>query len=185
MNNEEKFGSWQYNVIDEFKPLSQEEIQAKCKERSLPFGVLLMHLEKDFNVGSIIRSANFLGAREIYYYGARKLDRRGSVCAYKYSPPIHLSNFNEVLSLKEKYSFIGLENNLGFKPIDIRNYDFNTKRQPMLVIGEESKGLSEEMLSHCESVIEIVGRGSIRSLNAASAFTLACHDMISKRFSHA
>ena len=64
---ESPFRLWARNVIDEFKPLENEEIRQRLEVRSNGFAVLMTHIEGDFNIGSVMRSANFHGAREFFY----------------------------------------------------------------------------------------------------------------------
>lgn len=166
------------NVIDEYKSLSNEEIKEKINENSLPFAVLMFQLVGDFNFGSVIRSSNALGAREVFYFGERKYDRRGTVGCHNYSQPIYLKSYKELLDLKSKYSFVALEQS--DRSVDLAKFNWQTRLPPCILVGEEGCGLSNDIINLCDYCVEIKQRGSIRSLNAASAFTVCAYDFASK-----
>lgn len=168
---------WQRNVIDEYKPLSDEEIKAKLQVNSLPFAVLMGQIEHDFNIGSVIRAANSFGASKIFYYGKKHFDRRGCLGTYKYSTVEYLSSFDQVKALKDDYTFVGLENN-NPKTQKIISYIWSPK--PLIIIGEEGNGIQPELLELCDSLVEIPSRGSVRSLNAAQAAAIAMFDYTMK-----
>ena len=170
--------SWELNVADEYKGLSVEETRRIIKVNTLPFAVLMSQITGDFNFGSVIRTANFLGARTIFYYGKKRYNKVSAVGVYNYSDVVYLSSFEEVKELKKIYSFVGFENNIE-KTESIYNFKWENKN-PLICIGEESCGLKEDILSLCDSLIEIPRVGSVRSLNAATAAALAMYDYITK-----
>jgi len=173
------FLGWQRNVIDEFKGLSDDEIQVRLTSRSKGFAVLMTHVEGDFNIGTVLRSANFFGAREFFYWGKKRFDRRSSVGVHHYTSMNFLENFDEVVRLKEKYSFIGLENNIP-DTRSIYDFDWKTSKPPCIIVGEECKGIHEDVIKLCERLVEIPNFGSVRSINVGSAASLAMYDYVSK-----
>ena len=166
-----KFTSWSYNVISCLKDKSTEQIKEYCQNNSLPFAVMMANLQGDFNFASVIRSANAFGAREVFYYGKKKYDRRGTTGVYHYTKITFLQQ-DEVLSLKDKYSFVCLENN---KPnvISLFDFDWKTEKQPLLILGEEGSGIEDWLLDQSDYNVEIPQRGSVRSINAACAASVA------------
>lgn len=171
---------WTRNVHDHLKPLSNEEIKAKLKEQSLPFAVLMTQLEHDFNIGCVIRSANGFGAREVFYYGKRHYDRRGALSCYKYLDVNYLPTMNDIVALKDKYVFVALENNINRNCVDIKDFAWSNK-PCLILVGEENKGLPDEILDLCDHFVYIdMGRGSVRSFNAAVASSIAMYDYVCK-----
>jgi tRNA G18 (ribose-2'-O)-methylase SpoU len=162
---------WTRNVLDKYKLLSNEEIKIDLKNNSLPFAVMMQHIEGDFNIGSVIRTANSLGAREIFYFGKKKYDKRAACGVYNYSDVKYLVSIEEIISLKEKYFFVGLENNIKNKTHNINNYKW--RENSLIVIGEEGSGLTQPVIDLCDDFVEIPGRGSVRSLNAGVASGIA------------
>lgn len=176
-----QLSSWAKNVQDHLKPLSQNEICEKLKEQSLPFSVMMSHINGDFNIGSVIRSANGFGAKEVFYYGKRKLDRRGALGCYHYTKVKYIESIDYISQLKSEYRLVGLENNINRTCFEIKNYNWNFDKPNLIILGEESKGLSNDILDLCDDLIYIdMSRGSIRSFNAAVASSIAMYDFVSK-----
>lgn len=168
----EEFSAWLYNVKDRFKPYTKDQIAEIYKAESKPFAVLMLNLSHDFNIGSVIRSANSFGAREFFYYGSKKWDRRAAVGSYHYFEINYLKEKDQLLSLKDRYSFVALEQNSRSIPLQ----KFEWPKNPLIVIGEEGTGIPDEYLELCDDIIEIPSLGTIRSLNAASAASIAMYD---------
>ncbi len=171
---------WTRNVADKYKDLSTEEIKQDLKANSLPFAVLMMNIIGDLNFGSVIRSANFLGAREVFYYGKKRYDRRGAVGVHNYSSVNHLLDLAQVINLKSRYTFIALENNVERNIIPIQQFIYPQEKEILFLIGEEGCGLSKEILDLCDHFVEISSRGSVRSLNASTAAGIAMYDFVAK-----
>mgnify|MGYP003345991199 CR=1 FL=1 len=178
-NPEDRFFLWKRNVIDEFKDLPMEEIHRKLDERSNNFAVLMTHVEGDFNIGTVLRSSNFFGAREFFYWGKKRFDRRSTVGVHNYTPMNFLENIEEVSNLKQKYTLVGLENNID-GTIPLRKFDWRLNKPPCIVVGEECNGIHEAVVKMCDFLVEIPNFGSVRSLNVGSAATLAMHDYVAK-----
>jgi tRNA G18 (ribose-2'-O)-methylase SpoU len=167
---------WQRNVRDCYRALSTEEIKADLKAKALPCAVLMAQIEHDFNFGCLVRNANAFGAEAVYYYGRRHWDRRAAQGTYRYTDVIHLPSIEAVSALKERYAFVGLENNInGTTPLQ----DFQWPEKPLLCFGEEKDGLQPEILALLDHLVEISMRGSVRSINvgAASAAALFAYSL--------
>lgn len=175
--NIEKWGSWTKNVQNKFKPLSQEEIIEELRKNMLPCAVLACNIEGDFNLGNIIRTANAYNLNCVYYFGKRKFNRKSCMGTYKYIDVKPLINFNDIELLKEKYHFVGLENNINKKTYDIDDYKF--KNNTLLVVGEENSGIPNNIIDLCDDLIEIklAEFGSVRSLNLGSAAAIAINKL--------
>ena len=168
--------AWAFNVIDEYKSLTVEEIRQKVKEKTLPFAVCMQNIQGDFNFATVIRNANALGAREVFYIGKKKFDRRGTMGVHNYTPVTFLESEEELLKLKDYYTFVGVDNIAGSVPVE----SFVWPSTPLLFLGEEGQGLTESVVSHCASLVAITQRGSVRSLNAGCASAIVMYDFVNK-----
>lgn len=178
--NIQEWGSWKHNVRDQFKSKSLEEIKGELKETQLPCSILMSQISGDFNFSSLIRSANSFNLKNVYYYGTKHYNKIGACGTYKYTDVSYLRSIDEIKELKKEYTFVALENNID-KPVqDITSFIWNTQTPTLICVGEENCGLQPEILELCDFFIEIPGRGSVRSLNAAVAATLAMYDYYSK-----
>lgn len=166
------------NVVDKYKGKTNEFIKEDLKTQSLPFAVLMFNLQQDFNLASVIRSSNALGAEKVFYFGEKKWDRRGATGAHHYIEVERIKCLKELWDLKKEYSFVALEQ--CSTSIDIRKFNWKTQKKPLIILGEEGCGLSEDTIKLCDFAIEIPQRGSIRSVNAAVAASIAMYDFVNK-----
>ena len=60
------------NVIDKFKGWDESEIMNELDSEDHGLVIALENTERDFNMGTIVRSANAFGVRQIYVIGRRK-----------------------------------------------------------------------------------------------------------------
>lgn len=174
--DDDKWGMWQRNVVDRFKDVPTEKIKEELQQTAHPFAVMMAQIEGDFNFGGVLRSANVFNAKEVFYFGKRCWDRRAALGAQNYTQLTHLRTFEEIKELKERYTFVALENTGGTTPM----YSFNWPKNSLLIVGEESLGIPEEVLMLCDVRVEITQFGSIRSLNASVAASIAMYDYTTK-----
>lgn len=167
------------NVIDKYKGWMQDLIREDLKKKSFPFAVLCSQIAGDFNFSSVIRSANFFGASEVFYYGRKKYDKRGTQGTHHYTHVQFLSTPEEIKALKNKYVFVGLENNINKKTCPIQEFDYPSPNI-LFLVGEEGTGLSDDILELCDYYVEIPGFGSVRSLNLGCAASISFYDYVSK-----
>lgn len=173
---DEHFRRWQRNVADPLKDKSEEEIRSFLQMTSHPFAVMFENWIGDFNISTGIRNANGFNAREIFYIGNRKWDKRGAVGVHNYTPVQWIENADQLLKLKERYTFVGVDNVPGSIPME--NYKWVPN--PLLIFGEESTGLTPGMQAICQDIVHIQMFGSVRSFNAGSASGIAMYDFVSK-----
>lgn len=168
--------NWMHNVIDEYKNLSVEEIRNKLKEKAFPYAILMENWRGDFNLGQCVRNANAFGAKEVFYIGKRHYDKRGTVGTHTYISVRYLENTDQLDELNSQYTFVGVDNVDGSVPIE----SFVWPDKPLMVFGEESNGLTPDMIARCRSIVKIGQFGSVRSLNAGCASGIACYDFVKK-----
>jgi len=178
-NPDSPFLSWQRNVIDEYKNLSHDEIKNSLEKKGNGFSVLMTHVEGDFNIGTVMRSANFFGAKEFFYWGKKRFDRRSSVGVHHYTPVHFLDDIKQVQELKDRYTFVGLENNIN-GTISIHDFGWEFHKPPCIIVGEEGRGIHEDVMKLCDVLVEIPNFGSVRSINVGSAASLAMYDYVAK-----
>ena len=164
------------NVHDELKELTVEEIRAIVQTNAIPATVAMHNVSGNLNLGSIIRTANFLGFQEVLYYGRRKWDKRGAVGTYNYTQLTYFDSEEGFLNTisERKYNLVALENNVNYtSPL----HSFIWPDNPCIIVGEEETGLTESLLEQAYACVEIPARGSVRSLNVSAAAGMAMYDM--------
>ena len=73
-----------FNVHDEYKNMTVEEMKQLSDNDRLNFSVCLFNIEYDLNVGNCVRSAHILGAKNIFVIGKHRFDSRSTVGAKNY-----------------------------------------------------------------------------------------------------
>ena len=170
------FASWQYNVVDKFKSMGADSIKSELRKTALPFAVCMENWIGDFNMATAIRNANAFNAKEIYYIGNKRWDRRGAVGVQNYTEVKWISQVDELINLREKYVFVGIDNIPG--SVSIHTHDFvpNT----LMIFGEEGVGLTPTIQSLCDKILHIDMFGSVRSLNCGTASGIAMYEFASQ-----
>ena len=154
------------NIVDAMKGMDEERIRMIYKENSLPFAVCVVNLTGGLNTGIIFRTANAMGAERIFYFGKKHFDKRSAVGIFNYSTVEYISDFEELKNFKQKYVFVGIENNI---PDAISEREYTYKRNSLFFMGEEGYGLDKEILDLCDDKIFIPQIGTVRSLNVSTA----------------
>ena len=172
------------NVHDELKGMSVDGIKQFYGSHANQAAVGMTHVSGDFNLGNVIRSANFFGFGEVFYVGGRKsYDRRSTVGTHHYIPTTFIPTEEEFIkAIDGKYSLICIENNIPkyeWKTVSIFDKDaFNELiHPPLYLFGEEQLGLSDYILQMCGCIMTIPSFGTVRSLNvgSAAAIVMAMH----------
>ena len=163
------------NVHDNLKTLPVEEIKEVYISNAMPAAIGMSHCTGDFNLGNVIRSANFFGFKEAVYIGGKKsFDRRSTVGCHNYIPVKFMKTEEEFMEyINGEYNLVCVENNMpkyAWKTISIFDKDaFNDVNvTPLFLFGEEQLGISEYLLDKCSYVLTIPASGTIRSLNVGS-----------------
>jgi tRNA G18 (ribose-2'-O)-methylase SpoU len=162
------------NVLDSLKDLSIPDIANYCHSKSIMASVAMVNINGDFNLSTMIRNANFFGFRSVHYVGKKKWDKRGSVGTHHYTPIYHHKDEESFLLQCSGRNLIAIENNIpeyADKTINLFDYKFDSNinnSQPMFILGEESKGLSNLILDRANVILTIPNYGSVRSLNVGT-----------------
>lgn len=170
------FSLWQRNVADKYKDMPTEDIKLDLQRTAFPFAVCVENLIGDFNMGTVIRNANGFNAKEVYYLGNKKFDRRSMVGVQNYTDIKFLSTIDDLIKLHEQYVFVGVDN----VPGSVSVLDYKFKPNTLFIFGEEGVGLSKPMQLLCDDIVSIPMFGSVRSFNCGVASGIIMYDYIRK-----
>lgn len=167
------------NVVDQYRYWTLEAIVADLDLRRHPFHVAIENWGHDFNIGSIVRTANAFLAAEVHIVGRKRWNRRGAMVTDRYQHVRHHASVEDFVAWvkgREELRLIGVDNVPGSVPIET----FDIPESAVLFFGAESEGLSPEAIEACEAVVDIAQFGSTRSINAGAAAAIAMHAWISQ-----
>lgn len=161
------------NVADRYRYWRHDAIVADLDSRRHAFHVAIENWQHDFNVGSVVRSANAFLAAEVHIVGHRRWNRRGAMVTDRYQ---HIRWHRSVAEFANwaqcgDLPLLGVDNLPGAVPLE----SADLPRACVLVFGQEGPGLTEPMRSACEVTLSIAQFGSTRSINAGAAAAIAMH----------
>jgi tRNA G18 (ribose-2'-O)-methylase SpoU len=169
------------NIKDKFKGWQTDVIRDDVQSSAFDYACLMINLTGDFNMASVFRNGNAFGCKELFYFGRRRWDKRGAVGTHHYSKITHLASEEDIIALKDQYTFVGLECGID-NCVMMNDYDWSTQKPILLIVGAEGAGLPENIIELCDKLVEIPMYGSVRSINVATATGIAMCDIVSKRF---
>ena len=163
------------NVTDQLAWAKREDILETINPHKIPVSLLLVNIDRDNNIGNIIRSANTFGVQEGLIYGRKKFDRRTSVGAEFFMKFRHIRFIEEIAPLKQEFDIVlGLEQTPD--SVELHGYQWPQNAKILIAIGHEGTGLPPEVLSLCDTTLEIEQYGTTRSLNVSVATGIVLYD---------
>ncbi|KOP72285.1 23S rRNA (guanosine(2251)-2'-O)-methyltransferase RlmB [Cytobacillus solani] len=168
--------AYQYAEIDDL-------FHAAEKKNEAPFFLLLDEIEDPHNLGSIMRTADAVGAHGIIIPKRRAVGLTATVAkastgAIEHIPVVRVTNMARTIDeLKEKGVWIAGTDAKGRE--DYRQFDGTL---PLgLVIGSEGKGMGRLIRDKCDFLIHLPMSGHVTSLNASVAAALLMYEVHRKR----
>ena len=161
------------NVIDKFKGRSESEIISELDSEDHGLVIALENTERDFNMGTIVRSANAFGVRQIYVIGRRQWNKRGAMMTDKYLHITYLATTEEFVEKmrNEDREIIAIDN----IPGSVNMSQTSLPKRAVLVFGQEGPGISAELAGAADQIVAIEQFGSTRSINVGAAATVAMY----------
>jgi len=164
------------NVLDRYRYWRREAVVADLDTRRHPFHVAIENWQHDFNIGSVVRTANAFLAAEVHIVGLRRWNRRGAMVTDRYQHVRHHADVAELAAWagEQGLPLIGIDNLPGAVPLET----YALPRECVLLFGQEGPGLSDAAHQHCTAILSIAQFGSTRSINAGAASAIAMHAWI-------
>ncbi|MCW2789571.1 MAG: rRNA methyltransferase [Aeromicrobium sp.] len=164
------------NVVDRYRYWTLEAVVADLDLRRHPLHVAIENWQHDFNIGSIVRTANAFTAAEVHIVGRRRWNRRGAMVTDRYQHVRHHESVEAFAAWARDagLTVIGIDNVDDSQPIE----SAELPRDCVLLFGQEGPGLSDEARATCERTLSIAQFGSTRSINAGAAAAIAMHAWI-------
>ena len=164
------------NVVDRYRYWTMEAIVADLDTRRHDFHVAIENWQHDFNIGTIVRTANAFLAREVHIVGNRRWNRRGAMVTDRYQHVVHHPSVAELADRLHAQGVVllGIDNLPGSEPIET----LRLPRNVCLLFGQEGPGLSDAAREACDGTFSITQFGSTRSINASAAAAIAMHTWI-------
>jgi tRNA G18 (ribose-2'-O)-methylase SpoU len=161
------------NVLDRYRYWRREAVVADLDTRRHAFHVAIENWQHDFNIGSVVRTANAFLAREVHVVGNRRWNRRGAMVTDRYQHVRHHPDVEAFAAwaASESLPVVGVDNLPGSVPLELTRLP----RACVLVLGQEGPGLSQAAREQATVVVSVAQFGSTRSINAGAAAAVAMH----------
>lgn len=169
------------NVLDRYRYWTVDAIRADLDQRGRhPFEVAIENWTHDFNIGSIVRTANAFAAAKVHIVGPHKWNKRGALMTQLYQHVEHEPTIEDLVATirtkKPGMRIVALDNVPGSVPLE--TYRF--RPESLLVFGAEGPGLTKKALELADDVVYISQFGSVRSINAGAAAAIAMHAWVAQ-----
>lgn len=169
-------------LVEDYKTYPLEKLLEKKGEYGLI--VMLDGIEDPHNVGAILRTCDAIGVDGLIIKKHNACQLNGTVAkvsvgAIETIPTCVVTNLTATLkTLKEHdYWVVGTAMK---KAVDYRQVDY--KRNIVLIIGNEGKGISRLVLNECDYLVKLPMVGEISSLNASVAAGIMLYQAYQSRF---
>ncbi|MCM3620405.1 23S rRNA (guanosine(2251)-2'-O)-methyltransferase RlmB [Sutcliffiella horikoshii] len=168
--------AYDYAELDDLYRLAE-------KRNEDPFFLILDEIEDPHNLGSIMRTADAVGAHGIIIPKRRAVGLTATVAkastgAIEHVPVVRVTNLARTVDeLKEKGLWIFGTDAKG--KVDYTKMDCSL---PLgLIIGSEGKGMSRLLKEKCDFLVSLPMVGKVTSLNASVAASLLMYEVFRKR----
>ena len=161
------------NVVDRYRYWRHDAVVADLDSRRAPVHVAIENLTHDFNIGSVVRTANAVNVSGVHVVGRRRWNRRGAMVTDRYLRVHHHVDAEALAAwaVAEGLPLLGIDNLPGAVPLE--TYDL--PEACVLLLGQEGPGLSPAAHAACRDVLSIDQQGSTRSINVGAAAAIALH----------
>jgi tRNA G18 (ribose-2'-O)-methylase SpoU len=168
------------NLTDELKGKTETEIVELLDKNGVELEIAIENLERDFNMGTIVRSANAFGVRHIHVIGRRQWNKRGAMATDKYLH-VHyhqtVDQFKSAMKMRAK-TIIAVDNIPNANPLG----SARLPRDAVLVFGAEGPGISSELVQAVSATIAIEQLGSTRSINVGVAAGIVMYEWLRQNY---
>ena len=164
------------NVVDRYRYWTMTAIIADLDTRRHDFHVGIENWQHDFNIGTIVRTANAFLAKEVHIVGRKRWNRRGAMVTDRYQHVRHHESAADLAGYLHEagVTLLGIDNLPGSQPIE----SIELPRRCALLFGQEGPGLSDDARAACDGTFSIAQFGSTRSINASAAAAIAMHTWV-------
>lgn len=169
--------AYDYQDLDEV----MDRVEAEGRE---PFVVICDEINDPHNLGSIIRTANAVGADCVIIpkrrsVGITAVVAKTSAGAIEYVPVCRVNNLSQTIEkLKERGLWVAAADMDGTS----EHFKANLKGKMAIVVGSEGAGISRLVKEHCDYVVRIPMKGAVTSLNASVAASILMYEVFRQRY---
>ena len=139
------------------------------------FGIGILHVKNEENIGTLWRSANILGASFIFTVGRRyKKQCSDTMSTYQHIPLYNYSCWEDfLLHIPYDCPVVGIEIDENSVPLET----FVHPERCIYLLGAEDGGLPKEVLKFCHQTVQLLGD---HCMNVSTAGSIVMYDRLAK-----
>ena len=165
-----------------FQKLQNHELTRKNPEDfkntpKIPVTIVLDNIRSLHNIGSVFRTADAFLVEHIYLCGITATPPHKDIqkTALGATQTVSWSHHQDTLTLikelqEQKHTILAIEQTVD--SISLEKFPVNPKENYVLVFGNEVKGVTQQVVSQSNAVIEIPQLGTKHSLNIANSMSI-------------
>lgn len=160
-------------MLDRYRYWTVDAIKADLDEHRLPLEIAVENIDRDFNMGTIIRNANAFNVSKVHIIGRRQWNKRGAMVTDVYMNIEYHETVEDFISMMRKANrqIIAVDIVAGAVSIEA----VALKEHCVLVFGSEGPGISDALRSQSDATVMIEQAGSTRSMNVGVASGIAMY----------
>ena len=162
------------NVDDKYRYWTVEAIKADLDTSRVDLQIAVENWQHDFNIGTIVRSANAFNVSAVHIIGKKQWNRRGAMVTDRYVTILHHKTITEFVAAVEGRSVIAIDNVAGSTPLRAATLP----KKSVLVFGGEGPGVSVALLAASQATVAIEQFGSTRSVNVGVAAGIVMYEWL-------
>lgn len=169
--------------VSPFAYYEVEDILEMAKRKNVPpFLIICDEISDPHNLGSIIRTANAVGAHGVIIPKRRSASVNQTVVktscgAVEYVPVARVTNITQTIKQLKAAGVWIVGTDMGAQTY----YDANLTGAIAVVIGNEGDGISRLVKESCDFMISLPMLGEVSSLNAAVAGSVIMYEIVKQR----
>jgi len=155
------------NVLDKYHYWTVAAIKADLDESRIDLEIAIENLQRDYNMGTIVRCANAFNIKKVHIIGRKQWNKRGAMVTDLY---MNIQYHDDVAAFTQameraKRDIIAVDIVEGAEGLS----ETTLPKNAVLVFGAEGPGLSKQLLAVASKTVMIEQFGSTRSVNVGVA----------------
>ena len=160
-----------------------QKITSVVKSRQFTLRVVLENIHDPHNVSAIFRTCDAVGVPKVTLIYNRekfpKIGKKSSASAFKWVEKEKFSTVSECYDSLRKEGFIIYASSISDDSIDFYKLDF--KKKIAIVLGNEHRGVSDEVAELADKNFKIPMYGMVQSLNVSVATAIILYEGLRQR----
>lgn len=159
------------------------ERERKIKEFyswSHPFGVAVYNISKEYNVGSLLRTAHSAKVKDFFLIGEKSYNTYAAATSEKWTVVSYFESLEEFLHFVQRstYNLVLVEQSPNSTPL----FEFNFPSNPLFLLGAERGGLPAKLIECKYPILEIPQFGLVHSLNLSCSGSIVIYHYLYKMY---